>query len=138
LNPSAQSLTDHLSKYPPTPSSPLLYLLSTSIPHEHLSALIPTLQAIPNSIGSFSTSRQGEEASLALATFEGGKTWRTELTGRPGAEVGRWQRPLSGGLWEEDKKGSKEGDLSGMKGGWDEVWRAERGVDRLQELEGLA
>lgn len=143
FNPSADSLTAHLSNHPPSPSSPLLYLLSTSIPSHHLNALIPTLQAIPNSIGSFSISPPNTEPTLSLATFSGGgaRTFRTDLVGRPGAEVGRWQRPLPGGRWEEDRKGSVEGDLAGLKpggGGWDEVWRAERGVDRLQELEGLA
>lgn len=139
FNPSADSLTAHLGLHPPSPSTPLLYLLSTSTPPHRLSALIPTLQAIPNSIGSFSTSPAGSEPepTLSLLSLPGAKAFRTDLVGRPGAEVGRWQRPRPLELpWEEDRKGDREGDL--VEKGWDEVWRAERGVGRLSELEGLS
>lgn len=69
------------------------------------------------------------------------------MTGRPGAEVGKWQRPTPGGVrWGEDRKGGIEGDLGmtrlagkaqGEGEGWEEVWRAELGVDRIPEWEGL-
>lgn len=161
INPTPASLTSHLARFPPSSSAPLVYLLSTNIEGKELGGLIPTLQAIPNSIGSFShpittpltnnpTTKRGNvggygqgvgevvvgEPMLSLLTFEGARTFRTGVTGRPGAEVGRWQRPTLL-PWDEDLKGSKEGDLA-TQGGWDEVWRAERGVERIPELEGYA
>jgi len=63
------------------------------------------------------------------------------MTGRPMAEVGKWQRlrPEGVGKWGEDLKGWEEGDLAERRGsgGWEEVWRAELKVDRILELEGL-
>jgi hypothetical protein len=141
LHPTASSLTSHLSHHPPSPTSPLLYLLSTSIPPQNLSALIPALQSIPNSIGSFQTSAPGTPPTLSIATFENGKIVQTGMTGRPSAEVGKWQRlrPEGEGKWGEDLKGWEEGDLAKRRGdgGWEEVWRAELQVDRILEMEGL-
>ena len=168
INPTPSSLTSHLARFPPSSTAPLVYLLSTNIEGKELGGLIPTLQAIPNSIGTFShpittpiTPHQNQnvnggqdqrrnvggygqgigevtvgEPTLSLLTFEGARTFRTGVTGRPGAEVGRWQRPTLL-PWDEDLKGSTEGDL-GTQGGWDQVWRAERGVERIPELEGYA
>lgn len=160
VNPTPSSLTSHLASHPPSASAPLLYLLSSNIDPRELGGLIPTLQAIPNSIGTFSHPittlspsqsqpykvrdgygpSNGEiniaEPTLSLLTFEGARTFRTAVTGRPGAEVGRWQRPTLL-PWDEDLKGSTEGDLATEKG-WDEVWRAERGVERIPELEGYS
>jgi hypothetical protein len=63
------------------------------------------------------------------------------MTGRPMAEVGKWQRlrPEGEGKWGEDLKGWEEGDLAERRGGggWEEVWRAELKVDRVLEMEGL-
>lgn len=144
LHPTPSSLTSYLSSHPPSPSSPLMYLLSTSIPPSILSPLMTTLQSIPNSIGSFSNSPPNSGPSLSIASFNGGRTIRTGKTGRPGAEVGKWQRPnpTPEGRWGEDRKGGIEGDLGmrremGEGGGWEEVWRAELEVDRIPELEGL-
>ena len=63
------------------------------------------------------------------------------MTGRPQAEVGKWQRlrPEGEGKWGEDLNGFREGDLAERRGegGWEDVWRAELKVDRVLEMEGL-
>ena len=134
-SPTPELLEKHLSTIPLTPSSVSVYLLSTSLPASSLQPLLSTLQdRLPASIGSFSSSPPGSEASLAIATFERGATFRTELSGRPAAQVGRYQRP--GPVWEDDKKGDQVGDIEKIMGAdnWGEVFRSSE-LPKIEEIE---
>ncbi|ORY35549.1 hypothetical protein BCR39DRAFT_510672 [Naematelia encephala] len=165
-SPTVASLTSFLTNSPRIPpstsrsgstSTSTLYLLSTSL--ESLPTLIPILQSHlissdasyrSESIGSFSTCPPGCEPTLSILTVPTLKVFRTSLSGRPPAQVGRYQRPFNPSETgegkkgrEEDKKGSEIGEGSdfgfgkGNNEGWDGFWRAERGIERMEELEGI-
>ena len=136
FNPTPELLEQHLSSAPASPGSVSVYLLSTSLPASSLQPLLTTLQdKLPASIGSFLSSPPGSEASLAIATFDRGAVFRTSLTGRPAAQVGRYQRP--GPVWEEDTKGDTVGEIEAVRGeeGWDGLWRSGGDVPRIEEME---
>jgi hypothetical protein len=138
-SPTSSSLTRYLDSHPPSPSTPTVYLLSTTIPQENLAALITTLQAIPNSIGSFSTSAPDDPPTLSIASIPNAKTWQSGLTGRPAAEVGKYQRPTTGRIWSEDQKGVEAGEidriLSGKGNDWTDMWKVGNNAERISDLE---
>lgn len=141
-SPSPESLTTYLSAHPPSPTAPTVYLLSTSIPQHVLVPLLTTLQSIPNSVGSFSISSPDDAPTLSIASFPGAKTWWSGITGRPAAEVGKFQRPSPGGrLWEEDLKGTQKGEidniLSGQRDTWADAWKVGHTAERVDTLEGV-
>lgn len=136
FSPTPELLDKHLSSHTHSPTSVSVYLLSTSLPASALQPLISALQSrLPASIGSFLSSPPGTEASLAIATFERGATFRTALSGRPAAQVGKYQRP--GPVLGEDRKGDKVGEIDEVKGeeGWDGLWRSGGEVPRIEEIE---
>lgn len=146
-SPTTSSLESFFADSTPSPSSVSLYLVSTSLPS--LPSLLPILQAaLPSSIGSFHTTPPGQPPSIALLTLtpsagedEPVRIWRSDMTGRPKAEVGRWQRPGRGDH-AADKKGSEEGRGPGGRinadsAVWEDVWRGEDQVGRMADLEGF-
>lgn len=151
FSPTPAFLQSHLQTNPPPPDSLTLYTISTNL--TSLPELLPHLQSLPNSIGSFShppppssssaSSNQDNGPYISLAHFpgKGGKLFHTALTGRRPVEVGRWHRPHPGGIGREDLKGLEMGDLGGVRdggagGGWGEAWEADAGHD-IQRIEGL-
>ncbi len=139
LSPTSNSLRSFLSLNPPSPSSTSLYLLSTSLPH--VPDLLSALQTLPSSIGSFSSHPLDAPPSLSIATFESGVgIFRSGLSGRPPAEVGRRQRPtevVEG--YAEDKKGNEQGDVESMRReeGWAGLWKGGVGGGRIEALEAV-
>ncbi|WWD19082.1 hypothetical protein CI109_103540 [Kwoniella shandongensis] len=148
-SPTPDFLAEHLASNPlPSLSkSTSLFLLSTTLPHLAQNLLI--LQTFfPNHIASFSITPPGSEPTLSLATFtpdesagEGVKVWRSDLSGRPPAEVGRFQRPEKQREEQrvEEAKGKEQGEaemrLAGE--GWAGMWRGENEVGRIEALEGV-
>ncbi|KAK8854772.1 hypothetical protein IAR55_003511 [Kwoniella newhampshirensis] len=147
-SPTPEFLADHLAQNPlPSLSqSTSVFLLSTT-----LSSLPQTLLILqtffPNHIASFSITLPGQEPTLSLATFSPSRsgeevtTWRSESSGRPPAEVGRFQRPerQRDQLRAEEEKGKEQGEaeqrLAGE--GWAGMWRSESDVGRIEQLEGV-
>ena len=138
-NPTQASLEDYLASHPTTSTSVSLYLLSTALPSSTLQPFISALQShAPSSIGSFaSSSHLGP--TISIAAFDKGVTaFRTDLSGRPKAQVGRWQRP-SENMNEEDLKGSVIGHGEKLKRdeGWAGLWRANVGQSNsIEQLRG--
>jgi len=138
-SPTPELLERHLADVPQSAHSASVYLLSTSLPTNLLQPLLSALQhALPNSIGSFSTSPPGVEPSLAIATFDTGLTFRTNLSGRPKAEVGRYQRPGSAAQ-EGDTRGSVVGEVEDIRReeGWAGMWKGETETTAIDELQGV-
>lgn len=136
FSPTPTFLADHLSSIPP--NSLTLYSVSTTL--SSLPELLPHLQSLPNSIGSFShPPLTSPEPYISLAHFPGGKLFHTALTGRRPVEVGRWHRPHPAGIGREDMKGGEMGDLDGVRdtglGGWGEAWEADAGY--TETVDGL-
>lgn len=138
-SPTPELLERHLADAVPSSESASVYLLSTLLSPSTLQPLLSALQhALPNSIGSFSTSPPGTEPSLAMATFDSGVTFRTNLSGRPKAEVGRYQRP--GAVAQEgDTRGSVVGEVEDVRReeGWAGMWKGETGTTVIDELQGV-
>lgn len=154
-SPTPTSLAAYLESYPPPSNHLTIYTVCTTLPD--LPGLLPSLQAIPDSIGSFSHpppsfSNSGLQPgrlgsayiSIAHLPSLGGKIWRSDLTGRRAVEVGRWHRPHKEGTGSEDRKGAAlgelgaaRGDLGADGGGWEGAWEAERELSRIEELEGV-
>ncbi|WVQ82332.1 hypothetical protein IAT38_004460 [Cryptococcus sp. DSM 104549] len=140
-SPTPDFLRQHLAQHPVPPNSTSLFLLSTSLPDlpQHLS----TLQAaFPSHIGSFHVTPPTAEPTLSLAVFSDDEVrqFRSELSGRPAAEVGRFQRPeKQRETWVEIPDESKQGDaekrLAGE--GWAGMWRGESQAGTIPELEGV-
>ncbi|WVW85579.1 hypothetical protein I302_107617 [Kwoniella bestiolae CBS 10118] len=120
-------------------TDPSLFLLSTSL--QHLPQHLSTLQThLPNSIGSFSITPAGHEPTLSVATFSDARIFRSDLTGRPPAEVGRFQRPESQRILRgEDLKGSGQGQAEALLAGegWAGLWKGETTHQRIPDLEGV-
>ena len=139
LSPTPSSLQSFLSANPIPTTSVSLYLLSTSL--SNYSTLLSSLQShLNSSIGSFSTCPAHLPPTLSIATFShGAQIFRSELSGRPSAEVGRRQRPPAIGWYAEDRKGSVEGDVSAVREGegWAGLWRSQLGGERIAELQGV-
>ncbi|WVR07518.1 hypothetical protein IAU60_004560 [Kwoniella sp. DSM 27419] len=140
-SPTADFLETHLARHPASPGSTSAFLLSTSLPDlpGHLAVL---QKHLPTYIGSFSTTAPGQEPTIALATFSDAeiRVFRSDLTGRPPAEVGRFQRPESQReKREEDLKGLGQGEAEARLAGegWAGMWRSELAVERIAELEGV-
>lgn len=142
LSPTPELLQEYLGAHP-SDRSTVLYLLSTSIDTALLQPLIATLQSTSDqSLGSFSVSPPGGESSLSIVTLtpEQGESiyaFRTAMSGRPDAQVGRYQRP--GNDNDEDKKGSVVGEVERLKEGegWSGFWKGERTVNPIPELDGV-
>lgn len=90
-----------------TSSQPLLYVLSPahSLPAEELSSIVSFLTSVPNSVGCLGStlplsvrglSHRTSTTVLSLAQFDSTKasTFRSEIPGKPEAQVGRWHRIL--------------------------------------------
>ncbi|WWC90670.1 uncharacterized protein L201_005606 [Kwoniella dendrophila CBS 6074] len=139
LSPTPEFVASHLSQST-SPSSASIFLLSTSL--QQLPQHLPILQKhLPNSIGSFSITPAGQESTLSLATFsDNARIFRSNLTGRPPAEVGRFQRPESQRVQrEEDLKGAGQGQAEALLAGegWAGMWKGEIAEQRIPELEGI-
>ena len=138
-SPTPEALDKHLSESPVAKSSKSFYLLSTSLAPSSLEPLLAVLQSrLPSAIGSFSASVPGREPSISLATFDDHVTvFRSQLTGRKPAEVGRWQRP-GHQTTEEDRRGSRIADDEVlMKEGWNGLWDPSEVDHHIPELEGV-
>lgn len=136
-SPTPTSLQSFLSCNPVSSTSTTLYVLSTSL--THLPDLLSSLQRhLPSSIGSFSSSPPNSPPSLSIATFDHGQIFRSDLSGRPPAEVGHWQRASHEG-YAEDRKGSEAGDVEATRKeeGWAGLWRGETEVGPITDLEGV-
>ncbi|WRT68443.1 uncharacterized protein IL334_005419 [Kwoniella shivajii] len=126
---------------PPSSESTSVFLLSTSL--QELPELLPILQQhTPNNIGSFSVTAPGTEATLSVATFSKDDVhiFRSKSSGRPPAEVGRFQRPETQRIQrEEDMKGTGQGEAEATLAGegWAGMWKGELSVERIPELEGV-
>ena len=136
FSPTVELLERHLTNKSKT--SVTAYLFS-SIDAADISTLLAPLQASGSSIGSFSTSLPQQEPSLSVITIENAVTFRTDLTGRPGAQVGRYQRP-DYEVTADDLKGSRigEGDAIKSKEGWAGMWKSEKVSSSIPELEGVS
>ncbi|WWC63339.1 uncharacterized protein I303_105939 [Kwoniella dejecticola CBS 10117] len=139
FSPTPEHVESNLAQHP-TPNSTWLFLLSTSL--ENLPRHLPILQKhLPNSIGSFSVTPPGQEPTISVATFpEDVRIFRSALTGRPPAEVGRFQRPESQRVQrEEDLKGAGQGQAEALLAGegWAGMWKGEAITERIGELEGV-
>jgi hypothetical protein len=138
LSPTPESLSAHLDSLPPSPTSTTLYLLSTTLPS--LPSILSILQTrLPSSIGSFALTPPSSTSgpSLSLATFESPvRIFRSDLTGRKPAEVGKWQREKAG---KEDLKGGVQGDMGEemSRSGWAGMWRTEGQVEEIPKLRGV-
>ncbi|KAL7422747.1 hypothetical protein Q5752_002039 [Cryptotrichosporon argae] len=135
LSPTPASLAAYLAQHPPSGSSATLYSLSLS--HADPALLAP-LRGRPNSIGSFHVAPAPvAEPALAIAHVEDATVFRSELSGRGHAEVGRWQRP--GNAWPEDARGRGEGEMERVRReeGWAGMWRAVDGGN-VPDLEGVS
>ncbi|KGB79526.1 hypothetical protein CNBG_5364 [Cryptococcus deuterogattii R265] len=139
-SPTPDFLHEHLARDSLPEGSVSLFMLSTSLSNlpGHLSVL---QAAFPTSIGSFSVSPPGSEPTVSLATFWGTgiKIFRSDLTGRAPAEVGRFQRPeRQRNSRSEDRRGSTSRDVDAAFGqGWEKLWNGEVEGDRIPELEGV-
>ncbi|OCF57225.1 hypothetical protein L486_04681 [Kwoniella mangroviensis CBS 10435] len=136
FSPTPEYVSSHLAKT----TDPSIFLLSTSL--QHLSQHLPVIQNhLPNSIGSFSITPPGHEPTLSIATFsDDARIFRSDLTGRPPAEVGRFQRPSSQrSQREEDLKGTGQGQAEALLAGegWAGMWKGEAREQRIAELEGV-
>ncbi|OCF37967.1 hypothetical protein I317_03928 [Kwoniella heveanensis CBS 569] len=138
-SPSPQFLQAHLAQQTKKPDSTSVFLLSTSLPDlpQHLSVL---QKHLPSYIGSFSIAPPDHEPTISLATFSDGelRVFRSELTGRPPAEVGRFQRPEQQRTKRaEDLKGLGQGEVEDalIGQGWAGLWRSENPVQRIPDLE---
>ncbi|WWC71530.1 uncharacterized protein I206_105488 [Kwoniella pini CBS 10737] len=139
FSPTPSYVESHIAQHAKTDSTSL-FLLSTSL--ENLPQHLPILQKyLPNSIGSFSITPPGQEPTLSLASFsESVQTFRSNLTGRPPAEVGRFQRPQTQrNQREEDLKGAGPGEAEALLAGegWAGMWKGEAAIERISELEGI-
>jgi hypothetical protein len=146
FSPTPDFLSAHLATHPPPADCFTLYTMCTTLPS--LPDLLPHLQSLPNSIGSFShpplpiASGRAVEPYISLAYFPGaGRLFHTGLTGRRPVEVGRWHRPHPDGIGKEDRKGGQVGDLDGVRdgglGGWGEAWEADAGHE-AEQVDALA
>lgn len=139
-SPTPDFLHEYLSQDSLASGSLSVFMLSTSLPDlpGHLSVL---QAAFPNSIGSFSVSPPGSEPTVSLATFWGTdiKVFKSDLTGRAPAEVGRFQRPeRQRSVPPEDRRGSTSRDVDAAYGqGWEKLWNGEVQNERIAELEGV-
>ncbi|WVR00037.1 hypothetical protein IAU59_007179 [Kwoniella sp. CBS 9459] len=143
-SPTTELLETHLAQQSIKPDSTSVFLLSTSLQNlpRHLSAL---QKHLPSYIGSFSITPSDHEPTISLATFSGAadgevRIFRSELTGRPPAEVGRFQRPEQQRTKRaEDLKGSGQGEVEDalIGQGWAGLWRSENAVERIPDLEGV-
>ncbi|OWZ31004.1 hypothetical protein C347_03762 [Cryptococcus neoformans AD2-60a] len=139
-SPTPDFLHEYLSQDSLPSGSLSVFMLSTSLPNlpGHLSVL---QAAFPNSIGSFSVSPPGSEPTVSLATFWGTdiKVFKSDLTGRAPAEVGRFQRPeRQRSVPPEDRRGSTSRDVDAAYGqGWEKLWNGEVQNERIAELEGV-
>ncbi|TYJ53415.1 hypothetical protein B9479_005962 [Cryptococcus floricola] len=139
-SPTPPFLRDHLASHPAPPDSTSVFLLSTSLPD--LPAHLAAVQGIsPQSIGSFCVSPPGSEPTLSLATFWDADItlFKSELSGRAPAEVGRFQRPeRQRETRSEDLRGSTQSDVEGTFGqGWESIWKGENSVEKIAGLEGV-
>lgn len=139
-SPTPDFLHEYLSHDSLPGGSVSVFMLSTSLPNlpGHLSVL---QAAFPTSIGSFSVSSPGSEPTVSLATFWGTdiKVFKSDLTGRAPAEVGRFQRPeRQRNVPPEDRRGSTSRDVEAAFGqGWENLWNGEVENKRIAELEGV-
>ncbi|KAJ9112581.1 hypothetical protein QFC19_000600 [Naganishia cerealis] len=97
--PSAQDVTDHLKSCHVKPETVILYLLHPEL--QEISSITKSLQQFPNpSIGSIALNppRSADTPTVNIATFTPTKPhekvtiFRSDLVGRPDAQVGKWQR----------------------------------------------
>ncbi|RSH88774.1 hypothetical protein EHS25_003002 [Saitozyma podzolica] len=138
FSPTPAAVEAFLAKNPAPTKSSSLYLLSTSIPPSDLSPILVSLQKhLSSSVGSFCTSSPGGPSSLSIVTFPEARTWRSDLSGRPPPEVGRWHRPRE--ETAEDRKGRLEGEglLAQETHGWDKMWEPDSGSERIPDLDGV-
>ncbi|WVF72838.1 hypothetical protein IAT40_007656 [Kwoniella sp. CBS 6097] len=140
-SPTLDFLETHLAQQSIEADSTSVFLLSTSLPNlpQHLSTL---QKHFPSYIGSFSVTPPDHEPTISLATFSQAdiRIFRCELTGRPPAEVGRFQRPEQQRTKRaEDLKGSGQGEVEDalIGQGWAGLWKSENPVERIPDLEGV-
>ncbi|WVQ74964.1 hypothetical protein IAR50_004572 [Cryptococcus sp. DSM 104548] len=139
-SPTPAFLRDHLTSHPVPPDSTSVFLLSTSL--SDLPAHLAAVQSVSSqSIGSFCVSPPGSEPTLSLATIWDAdiRLFKSELSGRAPAEVGRFQRPeRQRKARSEDLRGSTQSDVEETFGqGWESIWKGEDGVGRIADLEGV-
>ncbi|KAI5455377.1 hypothetical protein NCC49_000191 [Naganishia albida] len=98
--PSARQVTEYLDSCRLTPETAILYLLHPEL--DDISSIVSTLQKLPHpSIGSIALAAPTQSpttATVSIATFtptsstERITLFRSDLVGRPDAQVGKWQR----------------------------------------------
>lgn len=153
--PTPATLASHIASQPATPGSAILYTLHPDLPD--LGALVKTFQSLQiPSVGSIALAPPGNDPCINIVRCtptthsERLTTFHAPITGRPAAQVGKWQRdPLmharkvGKGKREEDRKGEEVGEMErvmlglGASGGaaegsgarvmgWDALWRSGR------------
>lgn len=168
--PTAASLAALLARQALKPGSAILYTLHPDTPD--LDSLVRTFQAQETpSIGSIALSTPtdghagGPAASILLfspsSPAERITPFHSSITGRPAAQVGKWQRDplmrerkLGAGKRQEDRKGEEVGEMErvmlglGVSGGaaaqgeakrlmgWDALWRSGRDVEGADDEPG--
>lgn len=128
--PSARQVTEYLDAQQLSPDTAILYLLHPEL--QDISSIVSALQKIPqSSIGSIALGAPQQDPStptVSIATFtpttpsEKVIIFRSELVGRPDAQVGKWQRDsflretMTGpdgkkNKRPEDRKGEEVGEM---------------------------
>jgi hypothetical protein len=127
--PTTRDVTDHLQSCQLKPESVILYLLHPEL--EDISSIVTSLQQSSNpSIGSIALNapRPSDTPTVSIATFTPTKPhekvtiFRSDLVGRPDAQVGKWQRdPMLRDTMttadgkknkrQEDRKGEEVGEM---------------------------
>ncbi|WVO13484.1 hypothetical protein L204_101104 [Cryptococcus depauperatus] len=139
-SPTRQFLQQHLAANPLPKDSVSVYLLSTSL--TDLPGNLAAVQDVSKrSIGSFSIEPAGSEPTLSLVTFWDANihVFRSNLTGRASAEVGRYQRPeRQRNVEEEELRRSQQKELEYvLSQDWEKVWKGESEGNSIRELEGV-
>ncbi|KAJ9107417.1 hypothetical protein QFC21_000868 [Naganishia friedmannii] len=127
--PTPQNVTDHLQSCQLKPESVVFYLLHPEL--QDISSIVTSLQQSANpSIGSIALNppRSSDIPTVSIATFTPTKPhekvtiFRSDLVGRPDAQVGKWQRdPMLRDTMttangkknkrQEDRKGEEVGEM---------------------------
>ncbi|KAJ9123115.1 hypothetical protein QFC22_001306 [Naganishia vaughanmartiniae] len=127
--PSARDVTNHLKSCQLKPESVILYLLHPEL--QDISSIVTSLQqSTHSSIGSIALAppKSSDTPTVSIATFTPTKPrekvtiFRSDLVGRPDAQVGKWQRdPMLRDTMttadgkktkrQEDRKGEEVGEM---------------------------
>jgi hypothetical protein len=126
--PSARQVTEYLDSCRLSPESAILYLLHPEL--DDISSIVSSLQKLPHpSIGSIALGAPEQTSpSVSIATFtpttpsERITLFRSDLVGRPDAQVGKWQRDSflretmtsangAKNTRPEDRKGEEVGEM---------------------------